>query len=104
MLVSVSERRKEIGIRKAVGGKNSEIQALFLMESVLLSLVGGVLGITTGLLITGLIAYFTHWPFSIYWLAVFVGFSVSVTVGVFFGYYPARRAAALEPVVSLRSE
>lgn len=104
MLVSVSERRKEIGIRKAVGGKNSEIQALFLIESILLSLVGGVLGIITGLFITWIIAFFTHWPFSIYWLAVCVGFFVSVTVGIFFGYYPARRAAALEPVVSLRSE
>lgn len=104
MLVSVSERRKEIGIRKAVGGKNSEIQALFLVESILLSLVGGVFGIITGLSITWLIAHFTHWHFTIYWLAVCVGFCVSVTVGVFFGYYPARRAAALEPVVSLRSE
>lgn len=104
MLVSVSERRKEIGIRKAVGGKNSEIQALFLIESIILSLVGGLLGILTGLCITWIIAYFSHWPFIIYWLAVFVGFFVSVTVGIFFGYYPARRAAALEPVVSLRSE
>lgn len=104
MLVSVTERRKEIGIRKAVGGKNSEIQALFLVESILLSLVGGVLGIVTGLMVTSIIAHFSHWPFSIYWLAVCVGFFVSVTVGVFFGYYPARRAAALEPVVSLRSE
>ncbi len=104
MLVSVTERRKEIGIRKAVGGKNSEIQALFLVESILLSLVGGMLGIATGLLITWIIAHFSHWPFSIYWLAVCVGFFVSVTVGVFFGYYPARRAAALEPVISLRSE
>lgn len=102
MLVSVTERRKEIGIRKAVGGKNRDIQALFLVESILLSLVGGMLGIATGLLITWLIAHFSRWPFSIYWLAVCVGFVVSVTVGVFFGYYPARRAAALEPVVSLR--
>lgn len=104
MLVSVAERRKEIGIRKAVGGKNSEIQALFLMESIVLSLVGGVLGIFSGLFITWIIAYFSHWPFLIYWLAVCVGFFVSVSVGIFFGYYPARRAAALEPVVSLRSE
>lgn len=104
MLVSVTERRKEIGIRKAVGGKNSEIQALFLVESILLSLVGGALGIVTGLLITWIIAHFSHWAFSVDWLAVGVGFFVSVTVGIFFGFYPARRAAALEPVVSLRSE
>jgi putative ABC transport system permease protein len=104
MLVSVTERRKEIGIRKAVGGKNSEIQALFLVESIILSLLGGTLGIATGLLLTWVIAYFSHWHFSIYWLALCVGFFVSATVGIFFGYYPARRAAALEPVVSLRSE
>lgn len=104
MLVSVSERRKEIGIRKAVGGKNSEIQALFLVESIILSMIGGGLGILTGLLVTWLIAYFSHWYFSMDWLAIFVGFFVSVTVGIFFGYYPARRAAALDPVVSLRSE
>ena len=104
MLVSVTERRKEIGIRKAVGGKNSEIQALFLVESILLSLVGGVLGIFSGLLITWIFTYFSRWPFTIYWLALCVGFFVSVTVGIFFGYYPARRAAALEPVISLRSE
>jgi putative ABC transport system permease protein len=104
MLVSVTERRKEIGIRKAVGGKNSEIQTLFLVESVLLSLVGGMLGIFSGLLITWIFAYFSRWPFTIYWLAVCVGFFVSVTVGIFFGFYPARRASVLEPVVSLRSE
>lgn len=104
MLVSVSERRKEIGIRKAVGGKNKDIQTLFLIESVMLSLFGGLLGVCTGLTITWCIAYFAAWSFSIDWFAVFVGFFVSVTVGIFFGFYPARRAAALEPVVSLRSE
>jgi len=104
MLVSVSERRKEIGIRKAIGGKNSEIQALFLVESIMLSLVGGILGILTGLSITWIIAHAMRWEFSINWFAIFIGFFVSVTAGIFFGYYPARRAAALEPVISLRSE
>ena len=104
MLVSVSERKKEIGIRKAVGAKNHEIQALFLIESMMLSLFGGFFGILLGLGVTGIIAYFSQWPFLFYWIPILVGFTVSVVVGVFFGFYPARRAACLEPVVSLRSE
>ncbi|MDR3442544.1 MAG: ABC transporter permease [Legionella sp.] len=104
MLVSVSERKKEIGIRKAVGAKNSDIQALFLVESVMLSLVGGVLGVILGLIFTWIIAYFSAWNFTIYLLPPLAGFMVSAATGIFFGFYPARRAAKLEPVVSLRSE
>ena len=104
MLVSVSERRKEIGIRKAVGAKNSEIQMLFLAESVMLSLLGGVFGVLIGLIFTRIVAYFSHWPFTIYLIPPLAGFAVSVFTGVFFGFYPARRAAALDPIVSLRSE
>ncbi len=104
MLVSVSERKKEIGIRKAVGAKNSEIQALFLMESVMLSLSGGLLGVLVGCIITWIIAFFSHWPFSLYATPPIAGFAVSVATGIFFGFYPARRAARLEPMVSLRSE
>ena len=104
MLVSVSERKKEIGIRKAVGAKNSEIQMLFLVESVMLSLLGGVFGVVIGLIFTWIVAYFSQWPFTIYLMPPLAGFAVSVFTGIFFGYYPARRAAALEPIVSLRSE
>jgi putative ABC transport system permease protein len=104
MLVSVSERKKEIGIRKAVGAKNSEIQALFLVESVILSLLGGVLGVLLGLIFTRIVAYFSGWTFSIYLLPPIAGFLVSAATGIFFGFYPARRAAKLEPMVSLRSE
>lgn len=104
MLVSVSERKKEIGIRKAVGAKNSEIQALFLVESVMLSLLGGILGVILGLIFTRVVAYFSNWTFSIYWLPPIAGFIVSAATGIFFGFYPARRAAKLEPMVSLRSE
>ena len=104
MLVSVSERKKEIGIRKAVGAKNSEIQALFLMESVMLSLSGGLLGVIIGCIITWIIAAFSHWPFTIYATPPIAGFAVSVATGIFFGFYPARRAARLEPMVSLRNE
>jgi putative ABC transport system permease protein len=104
MLVSVSERKKEIGIRKAVGAKNHEIQLLFLIESVMLSLIGGVLGIVIGLIFTWIIAYFSHWNFTIYITPLLLGFLISAATGVFFGFYPARRAAVLEPIVSLRSE
>ncbi len=104
MLVSVSERKKEIGIRKAVGAKNKDIQALFLMESVMLALLGGILGVFLGLIFTRIVAYFSGWTFTIYWLPPIAGFFVSAATGIFFGYYPARRAAQLEPIVSLRSE
>ncbi|MFC3908266.1 ABC transporter permease [Legionella dresdenensis] len=104
MLVSVSERKKEIGIRKAVGAKNSEIQALFLVESVMLSLVGGTLGVLLGLIFTWLVAYFSQWPFFINLMPPLAGFAVSVATGIFFGFYPARRAAKLQPMESLRSE
>lgn len=104
MLVSVSERRKEIGIRKAIGAKNHEIQALFLMESVMLSVLGGGLGVVLGLIITYGVARFSNWPFIFYFMPIATGFMVSVATGIFFGFYPARRASRLEPIASLRSE
>ena len=104
MLVSVSERKKEIGIRKAVGAKNSEIQLLFLSESVILSLFGGIFGVVIGLIFTRIVAYFSQWPFIIHLMPPLAGFAVSVFTGIFFGFYPAKRAAALEPIESLRSE
>ncbi|KTC88143.1 MULTISPECIES: ABC transporter permease [Legionella] len=104
MLVSVSERKKEIGIRKAVGARNKEIQTLFLVESVMLSLLGGVLGVILGLIFTRVVAYFSDWFFTIYFIPPLAGFAVSVATGIFFGFYPARRAAKLEPMASLRSE
>lgn len=104
MLVSVSERKKEIGIRKAVGARNRDIQALFLVESVMLSLLGGILGVILGLVFTRIVAFFSGWSFSIYWLPPIAGFFVSAATGIFFGFYPAHRAAKLEPMVSLRSE
>ncbi|CDZ76106.1 Macrolide export ATP-binding/permease protein MacB [Legionella massiliensis] len=104
MLVSVSERKKEIGIRKAVGARNREIQALFLAESVMLSFLGGILGVILGLIFTRVVAYFSNWNFTIFLMPPLAGFAVSVATGIFFGFYPARRAAKLEPMVSLRAE
>ena len=104
MLVSVSERKKEIGIRKAVGAKNREIQNLFLVESVFLSLVGGSIGVIAGLLFTWILAYFSRWTFVIHLLPPLAGFAVSTATGIFFGFYPAKRASQLEPIACLRSD
>lgn len=104
MLVSVSERKKEIGIRKAIGATNGEIQALFLIESIILSLLGGGLGVALGLVFTLVVSYFSDWPYMLYFIPPLAGFAVSVVTGVFFGFYPAHRAAKLEPIISLRSD
>jgi putative ABC transport system permease protein len=104
MLVSVLERRREIGIRLALGARRKEIQWMFLNEAVLLSLVGGIIGILLGIIVSFIIAEFAHWVFTIFFLPPFIGFVVSVLVGVFFGYYPAYQAAKLDPIQTLRSE
>ncbi|MFP4084810.1 MAG: ABC transporter permease [Desulfonatronovibrio sp.] len=104
MLVSVSERKKEIGIRRALGAKKKDIQSQFLMESVILSLLGGLLGILIGVGVSYGIARFSGWEFAVVYGAVFVGVGVSVGIGIFFGYYPARQAANLIPIQALRSD
>jgi putative ABC transport system permease protein len=104
MLVSVTERRREIGIRKAIGAKKRDIQTLFLIESCVLALFGGSIGVIFGLIVSYIIAYFSHWTFYFYLMPPIVGFLVSAATGVFFGYYPAYRAAKLTPMETLRSE
>lgn len=104
MLVSILERRREIGIRLALGAHSREIQWMFLAESVLLSVIGGVLGIILGVLTSFIIALFLNWNFQLLWLPPFIGFTVSVFIGIFFGYYPARKAAHLDPIQTLRAE
>lgn len=104
MLVSVVERRREIGIRLAVGAKRNDIRSLFLVEAIMLSLVGGTIGVLLGMLVAYVIALFWHWQFTLFLLPPFIGFSVSAATGIFFGYYPAYKASKLDPIDALRSE
>lgn len=104
MLVSVVERRREIGIRLAVGAKRADIRALFLAEAVMLSFFGGMLGVMIGMLIAYIIALFSHWQFTLFLLPPLIGFTVSAITGVFFGFYPAYKASQLDPIQALRSE
>ncbi len=102
MLVSVIERRREIGIRRAVGARRHDITRLFLAEAVMLSLLGGTAGVVIGMLITFLIALFSHWQFTLLLWPACAGFLVSVVVGVAAGLYPAWQAAKLAPIDALR--
>ena len=104
MLVSVTERTREIGIRKAIGARIADILAQFLVEAVTLSLAGGIAGIALGLSASFVISSVAHWSTSISPAAVLLAFTFSALVGVFFGYYPARQAARLDPITSLRYE
>lgn len=104
MLVSVTERRREIGIRKAIGATRRDIQNLFLFEAAVLALFGGGLGVVVGLALSYFVALFAHWPYAIFLLPPAIGFCVSAATGIFFGFYPAYRAARLNPIDALRSE
>jgi len=104
MLVSVTERTREIGIRMAVGARAGQIRMQFLTESVVLSLAGGAIGILFGAALAVAISRVMGWPVLVSSLAVIVSFAFSAAVGVFFGYYPAHRAASLDPIEALRYE
>lgn len=104
MLVSVTERTREIGIRKALGARQDDVLLQFLIESVTLALVGGALGVLAGVTIAELVTALIGMPSSIKLWAVAAGLFVAATVGVFFGVYPARKAARLDPIVALRFE
>ena len=104
MLVSVTERRKEIGIRRALGAQQSDIQGQFIIESVMLCLAGGAVGIVLGTGVSFVFAYFVKWDFMVSYTAILLGVGVSTAVGVFFGFYPAREAARVDPITALRGE
>jgi putative ABC transport system permease protein len=104
MLVSVAERTREIGIRKAVGASNQNILSQFLVESVFLALIGGIIGILFGLILAWLISVVSPLKASVSFWMILLGFGFSAAVGIFFGIYPARRAASLNPIEALRYE
>jgi putative ABC transport system permease protein len=104
MLVSVTERTREIGIRMAIGARSSAVRSQFLIESIVLSLTGGTIGILLGVAMSLAIPAMLGWPTLVSMMAIVGSVVFSVAVGVFFGYYPARKAAALDPIEALRYE
>ena len=104
MLVSVTERTHEIGIRMAIGARSRDILVQFLIEAVVLSLSGGLLGVLFGFLFTWILDLVTDWNMVIVPANVLLSFGFAGAVGIFFGYYPARKAAALNPIEALRYE
>ena len=104
MLVSVTERTREIGIRRAIGARRRDILLQFLVESAFLSLAGGALGVLLGMLTASLVSQLARWPTMVQPGAVMLAFGFASLVGLFFGFYPARQASLLDPIEALRYE
>jgi putative ABC transport system permease protein len=104
MLVSVTERTREIGVRMAVGASEKDVQMQFLSEAIVMSLMGGAIGLILGMLGSVLIARILQWPTAVPLSAILIAFIFSACVGIFFGYYPAWKAASLDPIEALRYE
>ena len=104
MYVTVTERTKEIGLRMAIGAQSRDVLLQFLSESVILSLIGGVIGIILGVLLSKVVSSFLNWPYVISYSAIIISFGVCAITGIFFGWYPAKKAANLDPIVALRYE
>ncbi len=104
MLLSVTERTREIGIRRAVGARARDVLTQFLVEAIALSIAGGIAGVAVGIAASGTIAELLRWSTTISAAAVLLSFGIAAAVGIFFGWYPARQAARLDPIESLRYE
>jgi putative ABC transport system permease protein len=104
MLLSVTERTREIGIRRSVGAKSHEVMQQFLLEAVILSIGGGVLGILLGAGTSVMVARLIRWSTELSWISVLVSFTISAAIGILFGYYPARQASRVTPMTAMRFE
>jgi putative ABC transport system permease protein len=104
MLVSVTERTREIGIRMAIGAKGRDVLIQFMIEAIVISFLGGLIGVVLGISVSELVGKFGGWPVVITLPSVLLSFMFSAAVGLFFGWYPARKAAALKPIEALRYE
>jgi putative ABC transport system permease protein len=104
MLVSVTERTREIGVRMAVGATEGDVRSQFLSEAVVLTSIGGLVGIAAGIAASLVVSHVMSWPSAVSPLAILVAAAFSAAVGIFFGYYPARKAAQLDPIEALRYE
>jgi len=104
MLVSVTERTREIGIRMAVGAQKADIMLQFLLESFFLCALGGVIGVLLGIGVYYVVAYTVGWPFMLSPVYIIISLVFSAIVGIFFGYYPSKRAAELKPIDALKYE
>ena len=104
MLVSVTERTREIGVRKALGARQRDVLLQFLIESATMALVGGAIGVLIGVIVAKLVTIVVGFPASVQLWSVLMGLFMATGVGVFFGVYPASKAARLDPVVALRAE
>ena len=102
MLISVMERRQEIGIRMALGARGADIRWMFVAEAVLLAIAGGVLGTLIGVASAATFAAYSNWAFVLSPIGILLGLSMSAMTGLFFGFYPASQAARLNPVDALR--
>jgi ABC-type antimicrobial peptide transport system permease subunit len=104
MLVSVTERTREIGLRKAIGARRVDILSQFLIEAVVVSITGGTIGILLGWLVTVVLERFADWAVSMSLAAVFISFFFSATIGILFGIWPAQKASKLHPIEALRHD
>lgn len=104
MYVSVTERTREIGLRMSIGARSIDVLSQFLIEAVIISVTGGIIGIIIGILASWLVNIIANWPIYIQMYSVILSFAVCTVTGVFFGWYPAKKASNLDPIEAIRYE